>query len=214
LTSSKKRQLPSIVKQSDWRSAKSESSLIDDFQKNLEKLSVQPYRSEEDSIYNQISSIMGNRPRFSSVQAAVRDMQNRSGLTDYLKKLNSESQTNSKKIASEDSRNLNVVGILQNQSIKSTIDNIISDNHGAMDISQVLSRAKQIHGTEVSDNVMWDQRELFEYIKKKSDECRRDNGQVNDSNLGRRPSGKDILDTADPSNTDAFHSLNPAISGK
>ena len=214
MTSSKKRQLPSIVKQSDWRSAKSESSLIDDFQKNLEKLSVQPYKSEEESIYNQISSIMGNKPRFNSVQAAVRDMQNRSGLTDYLKKLNSQNQSDSKKTASEDNQNVNADSILKNQSIKSTIDNIISDNHGVMDISQVLSRAKEIHGTEVSDNAMWDQRELLEYIKKKSDECRRDSSQANDSNLGRRPSGKDILDTADPSNTDAFHSLNPAISGK
>lgn len=214
MTSSKKRQLPSIVKQSDWRSAKSESSLIDDFQKNLEKLSVQPYKSEEESIYSQISSIMGNKPRFNSVQAAVRDMQNRSGLTDYLKKLNSENQINTKKVASEDNQNFSADSILKNQSIKSTIDNIISDSRGAMDISQVLNRAKQIHGTEVSDNSMWDQKELFEYIKKKSDECRSDNAQVNDSNLGIRPSGKDMLDTADPSNTDAFHSLNPAVSGK
>lgn len=73
--------------------------IADQFEANLNKDAVQPRRVDE-SIFNQINSIMNGKSKFTSVDAAVRDMQDRSGLTAYLKK--SESQEEVKKIAATD----------------------------------------------------------------------------------------------------------------
>jgi hypothetical protein len=74
---------------------------LDDFADRLNKLAdpaavtaveVARQRSSSDkSIYDQISSIVSGRPVFSSVQGAVEDLHRRTGLSEYLKRVNSES---------------------------------------------------------------------------------------------------------------------------
>jgi len=59
----------------------SEDHWLKQFQKTLEKGAVQP---AQHSLYDQITNIMNTKSKYPSVQAAVDDMMQRSGLTDYL----------------------------------------------------------------------------------------------------------------------------------
>lgn len=72
--------------------ASSEDHWYLQLQKNLQKGAVQP-RSQE-SVFDQINSIMNNngRSKYTSVEAAVEDMKERSGLTAYLDKINKTSE--------------------------------------------------------------------------------------------------------------------------
>lgn len=211
LTNYKKlRQIPSIIKESsksEWKN--SESSLMNDFQKNLEKISVQTYEKEQQSIYDQISSIMGNKPRHPSVQAAVKDMQDRSGLTEYIKKIQYSSNDIKQKKASGNEEEISI--FREYPQIKSTIDNIIQDNGGDFSVPIVLEKAKYIHSREISDMSMWDNQQLLEYIKRTSDDAQNDRGSSDDNVLGKRYVHNGDLD---PSNTDAFHALNAVVKGK
>ncbi len=61
------------------------------FEKNLVKDAVQPLRDMQYSIHDQINSIMnGTKSKYTSVEAAVEDMKNRSGLSAYLEKTKSQ----------------------------------------------------------------------------------------------------------------------------
>lgn len=68
-----------------------EDHWLSQFQKNLQKGAVQP-RTQE-SLFDQINSIMNtnSRSKYTSVEAAVEDMKERSGLTAYLDKINKTS---------------------------------------------------------------------------------------------------------------------------
>lgn len=81
-------------------SRQSESYIDEDnwlykLEKSLEKSAVQP-RTIDQSIFDQISSIMNNKnkSKHTSVEAAVEDMKNRSGLTAYLKNINKTATKN------------------------------------------------------------------------------------------------------------------------
>lgn len=65
---------------------------FDEFERNLEKNAVQSQRSSK-SIYDQISAILGNsKSKYSSVEEAVQDMQQRTGLTAFLTQQKKASQ--------------------------------------------------------------------------------------------------------------------------
>src|SRR5271157_4529874 len=62
----------------------SEDHWLKQFEKSLQKGAVQP--KSQQSLFDQISSVMnGTTPKYPSVQAAVDDMMQRSGLSNYLK---------------------------------------------------------------------------------------------------------------------------------
>ena len=61
--------------------------LINELKNNLEKDAVQS-REKDQSLYDQINNIINNKSKYPSVQAAVEDMKERSGLTAYLKNKN------------------------------------------------------------------------------------------------------------------------------
>jgi hypothetical protein len=188
---------------------------MDDFQKNLEKLSVQPYKKEQGSIYDQISSIMGNKPKYSNVQAAVKDMQDRSGLTDYLKKVNSLNKSQNEKVASDNELSdidLSFLGPSANE-IKQSIDNVVVQNKGALDVMAVLERLKKHYSSEVQDSSQWDNPSLLKYIKDQSEKAKKDTGNAGNA-AGIMSGALDSNDVVDRSNTDAFHALNPASTGK
>jgi len=185
----------------------------------IEKSAVQPkYKDQE--IFDQINSIMNNKSRYPSVQAAVDDMKERSGLTAYLNKINkisSEEENNeeSKKTATaaleEPVKKKIIILVFQKcPSIKKTIENCIKDSKGTLPIPVILSRVQSIHKNDINDEKDWDDDNLLKYI---SNLNLREKSQYHEqkdfNNLGLRNNigNEDIMDA---SNTDAFVSLNPA----
>jgi len=198
-----------------------EDHWLNQFQKNLQKGAVQP-RPVDQFLFDQINSIMQGNSKYPSVEAAVKDMQDRSGLTKYLDKIDkiSEDTENSsvKKSASDDENNaidkkipfeekLPLI-IKKCPAAQSTLNNIISDTKGNSSIPAILDRLRSIHKKDVSDDRDWDDEALVIFISKVNLEAKKNNPSVdNFSNLGLRD---DSFNEIDASNTDAFHALMPA----
>jgi tetrahydromethanopterin S-methyltransferase subunit F len=206
-----KRTLPAITTSDSF----AEPSWMSDYAKRLSKEAVQPYRKDH-SVYDQIYSIINsNRPQYPSVDAAVKDMQERSGLLAYQDKLKTSSgQDKIKTIASqicrkaEEHKEKEVKVFKLHPPIKNTIDNWIEAVHGNLPVPAVITRAKEIHRNDISDDQAWDDDGLLAYVNDKCQEVQERYPTANDStNLGRLPhfSEEDI----DPSNRDALHCLNP-----
>ena len=70
----------------------SEPEWFREYASNLQKSSVKSVQ-EDSSIFDQVQAITGTRARFHSVEEAVRDMQNRSGLARYLQMSAGEKET-------------------------------------------------------------------------------------------------------------------------
>ncbi|HWZ21353.1 MAG TPA: hypothetical protein VNW06_01795, partial [Cytophagaceae bacterium] len=70
---------------------------MDEFARNLEKSSVHS-RERDQSLYDQISSIIsGNRSKYPSVEAAVQDMHERTGLSALQNQIRAEKKEQNKK---------------------------------------------------------------------------------------------------------------------
>lgn len=183
------------------------------FADSLQKNSVQPYKQEQ-SIFDQISSVMnGIKSKYPNVDAAVKDMQERSGLLAYKNKI--EAQTDDvKKLAQQIEEAGKKHGIklfdLKPQ-IKDTFDNYIEDTHGNLSIPGIVEKIKSIHHTDVSDDAMWDDEHLLKYVSDKNTEAKKKHPDTENDNasLGKLPhfDDRDI----DPSNSDALISLTPAV---
>ena len=78
------------------------------FQQSLDKTAVQS-REIDKNLFDQINSVMGNKSKYQSVQAAVDDMKARSGLTAYLNKKVSEDVKVTKKTAAPAADNNSVI---------------------------------------------------------------------------------------------------------
>jgi hypothetical protein len=82
----------------------SEDHWLKQFEKSLEKGAVQP--KSQQSLFDQINSVMnGATPKYPSVQAAVDDMMQRSGLSNYLK-ISKEQEGGKTKTAQDHGGNL------------------------------------------------------------------------------------------------------------
>lgn len=188
-------------------------SWMKDFAKNLEKTSVQPYRDE--SIFDQISSVMnGTKPKYSNVEDAVRDMQERSGLSAYKNKVEAQGKTQKKAQhaqPTEQTQQADVNLFKLKPQIKDTFDNYIEDTNGNLSIPSIVEKIKSIHQNDISDDSSWDDESLLKYINTKNIEVKKKhpNTEENNANLGKLPhfDERDI----DPSNSDALFSLTPAI---
>lgn len=236
----------------------SEDHWLKQFQKNLAKSGVQS-RSVDSSLFDQINSIMNGKSKYPSVEAAVEDMKERSGLTAYLDKINKvseiETNDNTKKISKaedkaedkpveyfelkpdNDERNTNYHAWLEKvldkfnkkkasdnnsvidktipivikkfPAIKNTLNNCIKDTKGNLPISAIIDRIRSIHQGDVSDAKDWEDDNLTKLVSRLNLEAKKDNPDSfnNYSNLGLRDQDSDS--NIDPSNTDAFHALNP-----
>ena len=74
-------------------------SIMDSFIQELDKVATQPYNP-----YAAIQSIFNNKSKYKTVDEAVQDMQNRSGLAKYLNSIKANLNKN-KKTASENNQN-------------------------------------------------------------------------------------------------------------
>jgi hypothetical protein len=202
-------------------SRNSESELDEDnwlnrIEKTLQKEAVQPKRIDQ-SLFEQINTIMNGKSKHTSVQAAVDDMMNRSGVKAYMDKLNKTSKENAspRKTASDTNQVIDKkipiepVVFQKCPSAKNTLANIITSSHGHLPVPAIIARIKAIHDKDVSDAKDWDGDDLIRAVSRMNlqEKSKSYNSESNTSTLGLQDdlSDKDI----DPSNNDAFHGLNP-----
>jgi hypothetical protein len=192
-----------------------EDHWLKQFQKSLQKGAVRPKTQE--SLFDQINTIMNGKPKYPSVEAAVQDMQERSGLTAYLNRMSkiSEDESTAKKVASDNNQvidkkvNMTPIVIQKHPAIMKTIENYIRDTKGNLPVPAIIDKIRSIHQTDVSDGKDWDDDKLIILVSKLNLGAKSNNpGNYHDNNnLGMRDTGADS--EIDPSNTDAFHSLTP-----
>jgi hypothetical protein len=187
------------------------------FEKTLQKGAVQP--RSQNSLFDQINSIMNGKSKYPSVEAAVQDMQERSGLTAYLDKINKSSEKTRPTTTKKASDNQNCmekevkgvpIVIKKFPNIQQTLDNYIRDTKGNLPVPAIIDKIRSIHQGDVSDAKDWDDDNLIRLVSRMNLAAKRDNPTLYHgyNNLGRRDSGADS--EIDPSNTDAFNALNPA----
>lgn len=203
-----RRTQPSITRQSDENS--SEDYWLKAFE---QKLAVQPANQ---SVFEQITSIMNGKSKYPSVEVAVADMQERSGFSAFVKALNKTSdneETTTKTAADQndgcDKKDFTPIVIKKVPSIKSTLENYIRDTKGNLPIPAIIDKIRSIHRSDVSEAKDWDDDKLLKMVSHLNLEAKRSNPGIyeNYSNLGRQDNTGDS--EIDPSNRDAFHSLNP-----
>lgn len=204
-------------------------SWLTNYAQNIEKVSVQPYRQEEGSLFDQISSIMNGArksSKYSSVEEAVRDMKERSGLTAYKNKEAAQAKgiidrnkladlaalaQMINKAAEEETK---IVIFQMKPQIQSTFDNFIDSTNGNLPIPSVLEKVRSIHKNDIADEMHWDDEKLMHYINEKSIEAKKKHpdSKEDNANLGRVVHLSE--DDVDASNMDMFSALNPASVGK
>lgn len=190
------RSMPAVRRDSDSSDWQSEFE---------ERMKVSPYSSKaQQSLYDQISSIMGNKPKYPTVAAAVEDMKERSGMNAW-KKADTEATVNSIKNAEG-----KIILFDKLPQIKTTTDNYITDTFGNLPIPAIVEKIKTIHKRDISDDGDWDDVNFLTYIKTKSDEEKskhpRQDGIYH--NLGKIP--RDDNDSGQDNN-DVFQALTPAV---
>jgi hypothetical protein len=191
----------------------SEDHWLKEFEKTLEKGAVQS--KTQQSLFEQINSIMNRSSRYSSVEAAVDDMKERSGLKAYLDKVKQsemEDASLTKMAADQEQTDQSKVPIVIQKcpTVLKTLQNCIRDTKGNLPIPAIIERVRSIHQNDVSDASDWDDDKLMYLASQLNLDAKKNNpGSYEDfSNLGGRDSASDSQ--IDPSNTDAFFALNPA----
>jgi hypothetical protein len=175
-----------------------------EFSRHLEKNSVQP-KSQSESIYDQLYSVIrGNKPRYPTVDAAVEDMRNRTGLAAYHNQLKAEKELQNK---TAQQKEIEVELFQQVPQIKDTVDNYIADTRGNLAVPEIVDRVRAIHKNDVSNNEVWANPSFLMYVHNKNmEEKKQHPANENFNNLGK----VDFHDSQrDPSNDDALHILNP-----
>lgn len=197
------RHQPSIIRECD--SAESEDHWLNQFAKNLEKTSVEPVKTK--SIHEQISAIMNKKSKFPTVESAVLDMQERSGLKAYREKIKlSENESEVAYKKASDSVKL----FVKVPAVKNTLENYIVETKGSLPVPAVVSKVTDLHKRDVADAADWDQEDFLRYVSDRNLEERnkhkRDTSEY--MNLGKI----DRMNNDDYSkdNEDAFSTLNPA----
>ena len=206
-----------ISRQSD--ASNSDDHWLREFENKLQKTSVQP---RGNSLHDQISSIMNSKSKYPSVQAAVDDMMQRSGLTDYLQtKTSSDEESdstkprktaqdqNNGKSKKDDPKTPQV--IQEKPSILQTLERVIRESRGNLSVPTIINRLRSLHANDVSNNGAWEDERLIRLVSKYKLTAMKNNPHTYDrfDNLGESDHStaeKDI----DPSNTDAFNALMPS----
>lgn len=200
-----------ISRQSDEQF--SEGHWLKQFEDKLQKTSVQP---RGQNLFDEISGIMNNsKAKYPSVQAAVDDMMQRSGLTDYLDnvKTSGDKDTDKAKVATaqaktDDDKLPEIVKM--HPQILRTLENIIKETKGNIPVPAIISRLHALHASDIAEEGAWEDERLIRLVSALNLKAKRDNpdSYVNMDHLGQgdRMSNSDI----DVSNTDAFNILMPA----
>ena len=211
-----KRSLPSVIPSSSETDARLPvpfSSWMSEFAANLNKNSVQSRK--EDSIYDQISSVMNShKPRYPSVEAAVRDMQERSGLLDYRNSVQAAEKASTDKVkqaaeAIKANKEAKPKAFEMNRQIQYTCDNYIEDSKGNLPIPAILDKVRSIHKHDVSDDKVWDDESLLKYMNEKNIEAKKKYPNMDDHSTSLGKTERQSEGDVDPANTNAFLGLMP-----
>lgn len=204
------RSMPIVTRTQPAVSVQSDD-ISSEFLSELQKMSVQP-KAQVHSLYDQMSSIMnGAKPKYPSVEAAVKDMLDRTGISGYKQQLQAQQETK-QIIAYTKKAEIQVELFKQIPQIKQTIDNYIQSTRGNLLVPEILDHIRSIHKNDVLDPSFWSSPSLLMYINEKNTAEKQTNPDVNnEQHLGK----VDYSDTeVDPSNMDALHMLTPATVGK
>lgn len=205
-----------ISRQSD--SDYSENHWLKEFENKLQKTSVQ---SREQSYYDEINSIMNTKSKYPSVQAAVDDMMQRSGLNSYLNNVKESHEAPTaqpKKVAqstpqkTEEVNDVKVPQVIKEKpSIKHTLENIIKDSKGNMPLPAIISRLHSLHARDISDESAWDDEKLIRLVSQLNLQAKKDNpGNFDNFDMLGKGDHSTTDNDIDASNTDAFNALMPA----
>lgn len=199
------RHQPVVSRQSDNKI--DEENWLSKLQKNLVKDAVQP-KSVDNYLFHQINSIMNGKSKYPSVEAAVEDMMERSGVTAHLANMNKTSKETSETTKVAEDKDIPIV-IKNVPSIRHTLENYIRDTKGNLPIPAIIDKVKSIHRNDISEAKDWDDDKLMRLISRMNLEAKRTNSDSFQQyqNLGSRDQSNDS--DIDPSNLDAFHALNP-----
>jgi hypothetical protein len=195
----------------------SEDHWLKEFEKKLLKDAVQPRNTV--SLYDQISSVMnGTKAKYPSVQAAVDDMMQRSGLSNYLKVSEDSEQGNTKVAQSQPtppaqpkqtSDQADV--IVENPAILRTIENYVKSTRGNLPVPAILDKIRSIHRGDISEDKMWEDDKLIRLISKLNLDAKKNNPASYENYSNLATGDRDTAESdVDPSNTDAFNALMPA----
>ena len=169
------RHQPVISRQSD--NEIDEDNWLNKLQKNLIKDAVQP-KSVDNHLFHQINSIMNGKSKYPSVEAAVEDMMNRSGVTAHLVKMNKtsiETSETTKVAESVDSDKETPIIIKNVPAIKHTIENYIRDTKGNLPVPAIIDKIRSIHRNDVSEAKDWDDDKLLRLVSRINLEAKRSN---------------------------------------
>lgn len=195
------RHQPAVIRECD-----ASDNWMKQLEKNLERNAVEPRK--EKSVYDQINSIMNNskKSKFSSVEDAVQDMRERSGLVAYLEKVKRAATSYAEKKAQDEN---SPTIFTKAPMIKNTLENYVRETRGNSTVPAILEKIKEIHRMDVPDPKEWEDENLIKFISKlnskEKEKYPRNDAEYMD--LGRSPrfQDKDI----DIENSDAFHALMP-----
>ena len=177
-----------------------DDSFAKELEQQLNKNSVNSVNRDKE-IYNQILSIVGNKKsKFSSVDAAVKDMQERSGFSSFLKK--KSDKVKNQKIASLEITQPTL--FQEYPHILQTFINCIDDNDGTLSTPALLERVKRIHNREVVDNSLWDDPALIIYVSKQNLDKRKSREDFNSQHSGL---GKNYYHTNEQNEDDDLFQL-------
>lgn len=192
---------PSFVSRdtSDVEVGRKTNSWFDEYASKMEKDAVRS-KSQDHAMFDQISSIIGKKSKYSTVQEAVLDMQKRTGLTEFLNKKKEAQEHLDKEHV--DNKYLNEI-----PELKIFIDNYVNDRPGTSVEAVVhdIMKLKSItdHLPDVGDVPL----EVKKYINDKIAESKSFNTSEDvNLNIGKLDVSKD--DTG--SDNDPFASCLPA----
>jgi hypothetical protein len=209
------RNQPVISRQSD--ADQSDNHWLRQFEEKLQKNSVQPRGND---LIEQINSIMNTKSKYPSVQAAVDDMMNRSGLNNYLDNVKISEhveQTSPKKTAQQavdqspakDDKTPDV--IKRKKDILTTLKNLIEDSKGNSPISAIIDKLHSLHARDIAEESAWDDEKLIRLVSHLNLKAKKDNpGNFDNYNMLGKGDHSTAESDIDPSNSDMFHALMPS----
>lgn len=190
-------------------------SFADQMSNNKTAVEVARERNESSSFFDQISNIISGKSRFATVESAVEDMQKRTGLAEYLNKLQaSANKTRDERLRSAAqliNQNQEIPDLVKkNPDIKNFIEDRIAAKHGRiskhaiqLDLESFFSNSPGIEKKDLLDPA------LLNYIQNKIDEISSRYPSTDDySNMGKS-TANESQDKDDSLNNDAFHWAEP-----
>jgi hypothetical protein len=187
------RQQPAFSRNSDTN----DDYWFDQIEKNLNNKEAVQSQPIDSFLSDQIKSIMTGKSRYPSVEAAVQDMKDRTGLTAFLNKQSDNNlNNNSIKTASDNNEVIEkqiplterIPMIIKNfPTVKSTIENVVRSTRGNLSLPAIIDRVQSIHRNDVADAKDWEDPNLLGYISRLNLKEKQNNTSVeSNTNLGVR----------------------------